>query len=88
MQHCGKLEIMVSARHRGVGIGRALMAYALDWARESVLTKIGLTVYADNERAIALYRSLGFEEEGRRPREYRLPDGSYRDDLLLYRFVD
>ena len=44
-------------------------------------------MFADNTRAVELYRRLGFEEEGRRVREYKLADGTYRDDLLLYRTV-
>ena len=89
MRHTGKLEVMVHRRHRGKGVGRALLQASLDWAEQSpVITKIGLSVFASNARAIALYQAHGFVEEGRRPREYRLSDGSWRDDLLLYRFVD
>ena len=39
-----------------------------------------------DERAIALYEALGFEHEGHRQREYRMADGSYRGDRLLYRW--
>lgn len=88
MRHVGKLEIMVDAAHRGQGVGRALLEAAVAWAEDNaVLEKIGLSVFATNERAIALYHSLGFVEEGRRPREYKLADGTYRSDVLLYRYV-
>lgn len=89
MRHAAKIEIMVDPAHRGRGVGRALLTAGIVWAEENpLLVKLGLSVFATNERAIALYRSLGFEEEGRRPREYRMADGTFRDDLLLYRFVD
>ncbi|MCB9746610.1 MAG: GNAT family N-acetyltransferase [Alphaproteobacteria bacterium] len=89
MRHCGKLEIYVAAASRGQGVGRALMQTALEWATHNpVLTKIGLNVFAHNERAVGLYRSLGFKVEGHRPREYRLRDGRYLDDILMYRFCD
>lgn len=88
MVHAGKLEIMVAAAARGHGAGRALMARAMGWAEANpVLTKVGLSVFDTNERAIALYTAFGFVEEGRRPREYRMEDGSYRGDVLMYRFV-
>lgn len=88
MRHTGKLEIFVHPAHRGRGIGRALMTAGIAWAEGNpALEKLGLSVFATNERAIALYRSLGFEEEGRRPREYRMEDGSFRDDVLMYRFL-
>ncbi len=87
-RHVVKLEIMVDRVHRGQGVGSALLEAAIAWAERSpVVEKIGLAVFADNERAIRLYRRFGFEEEGRRVREYKLEDGTYRDDLLLYRFV-
>lgn len=89
MRHTAKLEIMVHPSARGLGAGTSLMGTAVDWAvANPVLTKIGLAVFADNERAIALYRTFGFVDEGRRVREYRMTDGTYRDDLLMYRLVE
>lgn len=89
MRHTSKLEIMVDKQARGRGVGRALMRAAIAWARKSPLVqKIGLNVFADNERAVALYESLGFQREGHRQREYKMPDGTFRDDLLLYLFTD
>lgn len=89
MRHAAKLEIMVHPSARGVGAGTALMRAAIDWAvANTVLTKVGLAVFADNDRAITLYRAFGFVEEGRRVREYRMADGTYRDDVLMYRMVD
>lgn len=86
-RHVGRIEVMVDKRHRGRGLGAALLDHALDWAAGSqVLTKLSLAVFADNERAIALYRSRGFVEEGRRVGEYRDGD-AMRDDLLLARPV-
>lgn len=86
-RHVARLELMVDRRHRGRGLGAALLDHALAWAAGSQqLTKISLAVYADNERAIALYRSRGFAVEGRRVGEYREGD-AFRDDLLLARPV-
>ncbi|MFT4621547.1 MAG: ribosomal protein S18 acetylase RimI-like enzyme [Myxococcota bacterium] len=88
MRHTGKLEVMVARAHRGRGVGRALLAACLEWARASpVLEKLGLSVFASNVRALALYQEHGFVEEGRRPREYRMTDGTYRDDVLMYTLV-
>jgi len=84
MRHVGKLEIFVSAEGRGKGVGRVLMEAALTWAQEHpLIQKIGLSVFADNTRAVAMYRSLGFEEEGHRIGEYREADGTLRSDLLM-----
>jgi ribosomal protein S18 acetylase RimI-like enzyme len=88
MRHTGKLEIMVAPDFRGQGVGRALMEAGLRWAESHPeLEKLGLSVFTDNTRAIDLYRQYGFREEGRRPREFRLEDGRYMDDILMYRFT-
>lgn len=88
MRHVGKLEILVHADARGQGLGKALLDAALEWAEAHAgVAKIGLNVFADNRRAIALYERAGFAVEGRRLREYRMEDGDLRDDLLMYRFT-
>ena len=80
--HIGELAIIVGKSWRGVGAGRALMETAIDWARAVGLAKLSLAVFSDNERAIALYRSMGFTEEGLRRRQVLLPTGP-RDLLLM-----
>ncbi len=88
MRHAAKLEVMVDPSHRRRGLGRALMEGCVAWARAAEgVEKLSLSVFADNEAALALYRDLGFEEEGRRLREYKDLDGAYRDDVLMYRWV-
>lgn len=83
-RHVARIEVMVDRAHRGQGVGRALMEHAIAWARENpVLSRLTLAVFADNEPAVALYRKLGFVEEGRRVGEYREADGTLRDDLLM-----
>lgn len=87
--HVARLEVMVDAPHRGKGVGRALVAAGLQWARQNpMIRKVSLAVFDDNERAIALYQSLGFQEEGRRRGEYREPDGRLRGDVLMAATTD
>lgn len=72
-------RIFLAPHFRGGGImqhaSRILLRYGF---YELNLHKIYLRVFSDNERAIRLYRGLGFEEEGRL-REQVYKDGRYRD---------
>jgi RimJ/RimL family protein N-acetyltransferase len=59
-----------------------LMEMAIAWGRAVGLAKLSLQVFPDNARAIALYRSLGFADEGLARGEVRMPSGD-RDLLLM-----
>lgn len=84
-RHALGLGITVAQPWQGQGVGRALMAALCEWAdRWAGILRIELTVFADNQRAIALYQAFGFEIEGRL-RAYALRDGHYADVLTMSR---
>ena len=84
LAHGGALGVGLVPGWRGVSLGRALLAALLDWARENPrIERVELACLATNERALALYRSLGFVEEGRKARLCKLEDGTYVDDVLM-----
>lgn len=85
--HVAELGLMVDATERRRGIGTALMEEAIGWARGVGVTKVELHVFPHNEPAIALYRKLGFAEEGHRHRHYRI-GGRYVDAILMARYLD
>lgn len=65
------------------GYGREAMELVLRFAFDELnLHRVGLTVYAYNERAIALYEKLGFVQEGAQ-REFLHRNGQ-RYDMLMY----
>jgi L-amino acid N-acyltransferase YncA len=80
--HVAQLGMGLLESHRGRKIGQQLLKATIERARLLGLEKIELGVYSSNSTAIALYRRLGFEEEGRKKRG-RLVDGIYYDVLLL-----
>ena len=80
--HVGEIAILVTNAERGAGLGRALMETAIAWGRAIGLAKLSLRVFPDNHPAIALYRSLGFQDEGLVRGEVRMPSGD-RDLLLM-----
>jgi diaminopimelate decarboxylase len=85
-RHVATLGIAVASDRRGGGVGSALLAEAVRWARGAGVEKIVLSVYPHNSAAIALYRKFGFVEEGRMSRQSRKSYG-YEDELLMARFV-
>jgi len=75
----GEIRMMVAASWRGRGVGSALVAASIEWARSHGLHKLALSVFPHNSAAIALYRKFGFAEEGRLVRHVRRADGQLWD---------
>jgi putative acetyltransferase len=83
--HVGSIGMAVHDAYAGRGAGRTLLSALLDQAdRWLALTRIELTVWVDNTRAIALYESCGFEREGLF-RSYGFRDGVFVDALAMAR---
>ena len=87
MRHCGVLGMGLLPEYRGRGLGRPLMTRSLDAARAFGLARVELTVRVDNQRALELYRKLGFEVEGRN-RRAMLVDGRFEDILTMALLFD
>ena len=85
-QHVATLGMAVKADWRGKGVGTALMAAAMNWARSAAVEKVTLEVYPGNEAARALYRKFGFEEEGRLARQSKKSYG-YEDEIIMSRWL-
>jgi RimJ/RimL family protein N-acetyltransferase len=88
LAHVAQVGMVVRSGWRGRGVGTALLTTAIDWARgHPAIEKVALGVFSTNARAIALYGRLGFREEGRDVREYRLGPGRYADNVRMALFV-
>lgn len=89
LAHHATVHMSVEKGWRSQGVGMALLQSAVDWASSHpIIEKLCLAVFATNNRAIGLYRKLGFVEEGRRLREIKFGSERYVDDILMYRFVN
>jgi RimJ/RimL family protein N-acetyltransferase len=86
--HHGSFGIGVDSDMRGNGIGRLMILTLLDWAMgHDSLEKISLGAMTTNLRAIRLYTSIGFVEEYREPRFFKLGPEEYVDDLSMAIYV-
>ena len=63
--HADVEKVAVARPFQGRGVGRALTSLLVEAARDAGIEVLTLDARADNERALALYRSLGFKEYGR-----------------------
>jgi putative acetyltransferase len=80
--------MLVAADQRGRGVGRALLAAGIDWARAAGAHKVALQRWPVNEAAQALYERFGFVEEGYLRRHYRRKDGSLWDAVVMGLVLD
>ncbi len=85
VNHKAEVGMMVRDDWKGKGVGAALMQAVIELADKWLnLTRIELTVFTDNESAIALYRKFGFEIEGTL-RKYAFRDGEFVDAFAMGR---
>jgi ribosomal protein S18 acetylase RimI-like enzyme len=81
-RHVASLGMTVASDWRRKGVGSALMSEVIRWARSVGVEKLALSVYPDNDAAQALYRSFGFQEEGRLTGHSKKSIG-YRDEIVM-----
>lgn len=55
--------LYVATEHRKQGLGKALMTYAHQWAKQQGYAQIGLQVFEDNAAALSLYKKMGYRPQ-------------------------
>ena len=84
--HVANAGFMTAPHARRRGIARAMAAHALETAMALGFTAMQFNfVVSSNERAVRLWRSLGFVIVGTLPDAFRLPDGRLVDVFVMYR---
>jgi phosphinothricin acetyltransferase len=79
-----EVSVYVAAFDRGKGIGRALLTGLIDEADRNGVWTLQAGIFPENVASVALHRSCGFREIGRREKLGKL-DGVWRDVVLLER---
>lgn len=89
LAHTVEFGMSVLKEWRNKGIGGFLLRELIDWGdKNNIIEKITLQVFANNERAIYLYKKFGFKEEGRQVKAIKFDDGKYVDNVLMYRMSE
>ena len=87
MRHRASLGIAIVKKYWGIGLGNILMLTALREAKNLGYYQLELGVFADNRRAIALYKKMGFETWGVTKNAFRLKDDTMIDDIIMGRVL-
>ena len=64
VSHRAGIAVGVHSESRGKGVGTLLFQHIISWAKDVELHRLELTVIATNDRAVHLYKKVGFEVEG------------------------
>ena len=84
--HVANASFMVDPRAAGRGVGRTLGEYAIAWARSNGYRAMQFNAVVEtNARAVALWRSLGFEIIGTVPEAFRHPVHGYVGLHIMHR---
>ena len=78
-------RIYVRKEHKGKGLGKVLMDYALQQAKEKKKNYVWLGVWEKNVDAIAFYKKMGFRETGRH--SFRMGD-ELQSDLIMKKIIN
>ncbi|HEY2318507.1 MAG TPA: GNAT family N-acetyltransferase [Solirubrobacteraceae bacterium] len=86
--HVASASFMVDPAHAGRGTGRALGEDMLRWAREEGFRAAQFNAVVEtNERAVGLWRSLGFTVLGTVPEAFHHPVHGYVGLHVMHRFL-
>jgi len=87
-RHVGRLGILVSKKYRNLGIGTNLIDLAIRESRKlNNKEKIVLSCFSTNERAIYLYKKLGFQVLGKRKNQFHM-NSTYYDEIMFELWID
>lgn len=86
--HKAEFGVCVLQEFWGYGIGNNLLRESLAWTDSIGVRKVTLNVLETNEKAIALYKKLGFETEGVLKNDKLLSDGKFYNTVVMGRWTE
>ncbi len=79
-----EVSIYIAGWARAQGVGRTLLAALIDESERAGIWTLQATIFAENSASLALHRSCGFREVGRRERIAQR-NGIWHDTVVLER---
>lgn len=84
-KHRASIGIALKGEFWNLGIGTALFEEMIAIAEGWGLLQLELEVFEGNDRAMALYRKMGFEVVSHVPNAIQTPDGTFVKEFLMIR---
>jgi RimJ/RimL family protein N-acetyltransferase len=86
--HVGILGIIVNERYRNLTVGRNLIDLAIQESKRlNNKEKITLSSFSTNDRAIHLFKKIGFKVVGVRKKQF-LMNSKYVDEVIMELWID
>lgn len=87
IQHCAYIVVGMLQAIQGQGLGQRFFEELEKWAMERGILRLELTVMTTNERAIKLYKKVGFKIEGIKEKSC-LVDGVWMDEYYMGKLLE
>ena len=86
VRHRADFGISVLKEYWGLGIGKALANACIQCAKAAGYEQLELNAVAENERAVAMYKDIGFVEFGRNPKGFNSRISGFQE--LVYMLLE
>ena len=83
VKHRAEMGIGVDQSYWGLGVGTALLNACIECAKSAGYTQLELSVVAENDRALSMYRRAGFTEFGRNPKGFFSRYSGYQELVFM-----
>ena len=81
--HIAEFGIFISEGYRNSGLGTAITKEFIEIAKKQGFEILQISVFANNTRALNVYKKCGFTEVGRLSRDIKFLDREYTDRILM-----
>ena len=82
-RHRASAELAVRKSYWNMGLGAHLLDNAVNLAENIGYERLELYVFADNARALRLYKKKGFMDCGQIPQAFKTMEGQYHDEIVM-----
>lgn len=86
VRHIADFALGVLSDYRRQGIASKLLAFAENWLQQKGVTRIEMTVIAENKPAISCYEKNGYKPEGIRQNAINM-HGKFYDELFMAKLI-